>query len=168
MWVVWAQTCTWLASCISRPLSAPPIILCCPAVSWCLLHVLDTVRGAWAILPAMDMTSWMSCTTWATFVGGRFNLVLLCAQGVVLLIASRFHLLCDSQSLQEQINLLEVWLTRRNIVMVTSMTPLLFGAVHYFVRQMTERQEHIWSDIIWYSTAPCWPLVLALEHLKLG
>lgn len=160
MWVVWAQTCTWLASCISRPLSAPPIILCCPAVSF----MFSTLCGE----PGQSFQPWTWHLGWATFVGGRFNLVLLCAQGVVLLIASRFHLLCDSQSLQEQINLLEVWLTRINIVMMTSMTPLFFGAVHYFVRQMTERQKHIWSDIIWYNIAPCWPLVSALEHLKLG
>lgn len=46
----------------------------------------------WAVLPAKVAASWMSCTTWASFVGGRVDLMLLHSQGVVLLIASRFHL----------------------------------------------------------------------------
>lgn len=85
---VWVTTWAGVASCFCVCVCGGG--LCSPAVGHPIIFFMfETLsRETWAILPAKDAAYSMSCTTRASFVGGSVDLMLLSAQGVVLLIAS--------------------------------------------------------------------------------
>lgn len=136
-----AGWCQWWAQAAALLLSPPSLLG---------LYLLHVVALEWEVLQSFE--PWMCHLGWEIFVGGRFNLMWLSAQGAVLLIASLYTTLPGYPPFLVVVKVeIHQWC-------------IIFD--HY----VTEKQERISSDIILYCFsvhgASFWPLTVPRERLK--